>query len=53
MRWISPRLGSLDPQLVRKHQIYWDRLDEKIIALHLRIMTGPDIQIQKSWLYHH
>jgi len=45
------RLGSFEPQLVRKHQTRWEGLDEKIIALYARGMTVRDIQAQLQEMY--
>ena len=45
------RNGTFDPQLVRKHQTRWDKLDQQIIALYARGLTVRDIQAQLHEIY--
>jgi putative transposase len=45
------RNGTFDPQLVRKHQTRWDKLDQQIIALYARGLTVRDIQAQLQEIY--
>jgi putative transposase len=45
------RNGTFEPQLVRKHQTRWEKLDQQIIALYARGMTVRDIQAQLQELY--
>jgi len=45
------RNGTFDPQLVRKHQTRWDKLDQQIIALYARGLTVRDIQAQLQEMY--
>jgi len=45
------RNGSFEPQLVKKHQTRWEKLDQQIIALYARGMTVRDIQAQLQELY--
>ena len=45
------RNGTFEPQLVKKHQTRWEKLDQQIIALYARGMTVRDIQAQLQELY--
>lgn len=45
------RNGTFEPQVVRKHQTRWDKLDEQIIALYARGLTVRDIQAQLQEIY--
>jgi putative transposase len=45
------RNGTFEPQVVRKHQRRWEKLDQQIIALYARGMTVRDIQAQLQEMY--
>ena len=45
------RQGTVEPQLIRKHQTRWDGLGDKIIALYARGMTVRHIQAQLHEMY--
>lgn len=45
------RNGDFEPQIVEKHQIRFDGIDEKIIALYARGLSTRDIQSELAEIY--
>jgi putative transposase len=45
------RVGSFEPQIVRKHQRRFDGFDDKIVALYARGMSVRDIQAHLQEIY--
>lgn len=45
------RLSEFEPQLIPKHQIRFDGIDDKIIALYAKGLSTRDIQAQLEELY--